>query len=63
MNLFSVIKSRLLGELSQMQVAGILPADAAFAAVDVMPPREAAHGDMATNAAMVLAAKAGRKPK
>ena len=29
----------------------------------VEPPREAAHGDMATNAAMVLAKDAGRKPR
>ena len=31
--------------------------------VQVEPPREAAHGDMATNAAMVLAKDAGRKPR
>ena len=29
----------------------------------VEPPREAAHGDMATNAAMVLAKDAGKKPR
>ena len=27
------------------------------------PPRDAAHGDMATNAAMVLAKDAGKKPR
>src|SRR2546430_6002235 len=31
--------------------------------VVVEPPRDAAHGDMATNAAMVLAKDAGRKPR
>jgi arginyl-tRNA synthetase len=31
--------------------------------VVVEPPRDAAHGDMATNAAMVLAKEAGKKPR
>src|SRR5215470_6518787 len=31
--------------------------------VVVEPPREASHGDMATNAAMVLAKEAGKKPR
>jgi arginyl-tRNA synthetase len=31
--------------------------------VAVEPPRDAAHGDMATNAAMVLAKPAGQKPR
>src|SRR5262249_51809836 len=34
-----------------------------LARVLVEPPRDATHGDMATNAAMVLAKDAGRKPR
>lgn len=49
--------------LSALQAEGVLPAGLAFDQVDVMPPRESAHGDMATNAAMVLAGKAGMKPR
>jgi arginyl-tRNA synthetase len=41
----------------------VLPAGIDQSRVVVEPPREAAHGDMATNAAMVLAKDAGRKPR
>jgi hypothetical protein len=40
-----------------------LPPGLDFAAVTVEPPRDPAHGDMATNAAMVLAKPAGLKPR
>src|SRR5262245_60622062 len=43
--------------------SGILPETADFSRVVVEPPRDPAHGDMATNAAMVLAKDAGRKPR
>jgi arginyl-tRNA synthetase len=43
--------------------AAALPAGADLARVLVEPPREASHGDMATNAAMVLAKDAGKKPR
>ena len=42
---------------------GTLPADIDLARVVVEPPKDAAHGDMATNAAMVLAKEAGVKPR
>jgi arginyl-tRNA synthetase len=42
---------------------GILPAGIDQSRIVVEPPREAAHGDLATNAAMVLAKDAGRKPR
>ncbi len=63
MHLFGAIKSEILGILKQLQAEGQLPEGLSFDAVDVMPPREAGHGDMSTNAAMVLAAKASKKPK
>jgi arginyl-tRNA synthetase len=43
--------------------AGMLPAGIDQSRVVVEPPRDADHGDMATNAAMVLANAAGKKPR
>ena len=63
MNLFDDIRSAVLTSLEAMQVQGVLPADLDFANVAVEPPRDAAHGDMATNAAMVLAKPAKMKPR
>ena len=40
---------------------GVLPSGIDQSRVLVEPPRDAAHGDMATNAAMVLAKDAGKK--
>jgi arginyl-tRNA synthetase len=42
---------------------GALPAGVERAGVAVEPPRDASHGDLATNAAMVLAKKAGTNPR
>ncbi|MTH57842.1 arginine--tRNA ligase [Paracoccus litorisediminis] len=63
MNLFSDIRALVIDALAQMELAGELPAGLETAAVTVEPPRDAAHGDMATNAAMVLAKPAGKKPR
>ncbi|WP_397541492.1 arginine--tRNA ligase [Roseovarius salis] len=63
MNLFSEIRGRVLEALGALQAAGDLPEGLDTAAVTVEPPRDPAHGDMATNAAMVLAKPAGMKPR
>lgn len=63
MNLFTEIRGLVLAALEQMQAAGALPAGLDMAAVTVEPPRDPAHGDMATNAAMVLAKPAGQNPR
>ncbi|MBC2835595.1 arginine--tRNA ligase [Paragemmobacter straminiformis] len=63
MNLFSDIRDLVLAALNEMAAEGQLPAGLDFAAVAVEPPRDAAHGDMATNAAMVLAKPAGLQPR
>ncbi|MGR3759073.1 arginine--tRNA ligase [Roseobacteraceae bacterium NS-SX3] len=63
MNLFTDIRSLVIGSLDAMTAEGALPADLDFANVAVEPPRDAAHGDMATNAAMVLAKPAKMKPR
>jgi arginyl-tRNA synthetase len=43
--------------------AGPLAGNADLSRVVVEPPRDPSHGDMATNAAMVLAKDAGKKPR
>ncbi len=63
MNLFADIRTLVLDALSQMQLDGTLPAGLEFVNVTVEPPRDALHGDMATNAAMVLAKAAHMKPR
>ena len=63
MNLFADIRALVLSDLAAMVEAGELPAGLSFDNVTVEPPRDAAHGDMATNAAMVLAKPAGLKPR
>ena len=71
MNLFNDIRTLVLECLAKMERDGLLPeglvtakvAANVTANVTVEPPRDPAHGDMATNAAMVLAKPAGMKPR
>ncbi len=63
MNLFADIRARVLACLDQLVTEGTLPDGLSTAAVSVEPPRDAAHGDMATNAAMVLAKPAKMNPR
>ncbi|WP_102223590.1 arginine--tRNA ligase [Acidimangrovimonas sediminis] len=63
MNLFSQIRAQVIAALDALVAEGALPAGLDTANVTVEPPRDPAHGDMATNAAMVLAKPAGMKPR
>lgn len=63
MNLFADIKTLVLDSLAELQAEGALPEGLDLDNVAVEPPRDALHGDMATNAAMVLAKPANRKPR
>ncbi|HKK85308.1 MAG TPA: arginine--tRNA ligase [Roseovarius sp.] len=63
MNLFTEIHVLVLDALAAMQGEGALPEGLDFGNVTVEPPRDPAHGDMATNAAMVLAKPAKSKPR
>src|SRR5512147_3116551 len=47
----------------QAATAAVLGSDADVSRIVVEPPRDPTHGDMATNAAMVLAKDAGQKPR
>ncbi len=49
--------------LTALVSEGALPEDASFANVTLEPPRDASHGDLATNAAMVLAKPAKTNPR
>jgi len=63
MNIFAEIRSLVLESLSAMEGADLLPAGLNYGNVAVEPPRDPLHGDMATNAAMVLAKAVGKKPR
>jgi arginyl-tRNA synthetase len=62
-HLFAEILDRVHAANAELIATGFLPPGTDQSRVVVEPPREAAHGDMATNAAMVLAKSAGRKPR
>src|SRR4051812_24508513 len=61
-HLFADVLSRLHAAYSALAAEGGWP-DADLSRVVVEPPRDASHGDMATNAAMVLAKEARAKPR
>lgn len=63
MNLFADIRALVIDSLEALTKEGVLPEGLEFANVAVEPPRDPLHGDMATNAAMVLAKPAGMKPR
>ncbi|MEX5564026.1 arginine--tRNA ligase [Pseudophaeobacter sp. 1A16562] len=63
MNLFNDIRSLVIDSLNALTADGTLPGGLSFDNVAVEPPRDPAHGDMATNAAMVLAKPAKKKPR
>ncbi|MEM9971170.1 MAG: arginine--tRNA ligase [Pseudomonadota bacterium] len=63
MNIFAEIRQSVVETLDVMVADGDLPPGLSWGNVTVEPPRDPAHGDMATNAAMVLAKPAGAKPR
>ncbi|KAB2911117.1 MAG: arginine--tRNA ligase [Hyphomicrobiaceae bacterium] len=63
MNVYALVHSRIIAALQALQSEGALPAGLDLAGIEVSPPREAAHGDLACNAALVLAKAARMKPR
>ena len=63
MNFFNVFRDIVIERLGDLARAGQLPAGLDFTRVTVEPPRDPSHGDLATNAAMVLAKAAGSPPR
>ncbi len=62
-NIFAQVLDRIRAANDSLIAAGELPAGSDQSRVVVEPPRDPGHGDMATNAAMVLAKDAGKKPR
>ena len=63
MNVFRYFRDEVAAVLAALAETGDLPADADFDRIACEPPRDASHGDMATNAALALAKAAGAKPR
>ena len=63
MDLFAEIYDLVLDALGSMQSENILPKNIDFKNVTVELPRDSLHGDMSTNAAMVLVKQANLKPR
>ena len=63
MTLISRFAAHLDAALDRLVAAGALPAGLDRRNVTVEPPRDATHGDLATNAAMVLAKPARTNPR
>ena len=61
--LYARFASAIGAILDQLEAEGTLAAGLERRAVAVEPPRDASHGDLATNAAMVLAKPAGTNPR
>ncbi|MFM9846813.1 MAG: arginine--tRNA ligase [Hyphomicrobiaceae bacterium] len=63
MNVFAHVEERIKSALAALQARGDLPADLVVGSIDVEPVKDAAHGDVASNVAMVLAKAARAKPR
>ena len=62
-HLFANVLARVHAVCGALAAEGGWPAGIDLSRVVIEPPRDPAHGDMATNAAMVLAKEAGSKPR
>ncbi len=63
MNIFNEFQRRVAAALAAMAEAGELPAGLDASRVVCEPPRDRSHGDVSTNAAMVLAKEARMSPR
>jgi arginyl-tRNA synthetase len=63
MNVFQLFTAHVRSAVETLAKAGVISGAPDLSRIVVEPPREAAHGDLATNAAMALAKDAGMKPR
>ena len=63
MNVFRHFRDRVCDSVAALSDAGTLPAGLNTDRITVEAPRDSSHGDLSTNAAMVLAKPAGMKPR
>lgn len=63
MDVFAGFHGRVLAAVQQLKHDGVVPPEASIEGITLGAPKDASHGDLATNAAMVLAKEAGLAPK
>jgi len=63
MSVFRIFEAEIAKAVAALAAEGALPAGLDTKNIVVEPPRDPSHGDLATNAAMVLAKPAGKKPR
>jgi arginyl-tRNA synthetase len=63
MSVFAGFHGRVLAAVQQLKHDGVVPADASIEGITLEAPKDASHGDLATNAAMVLAKPSGLPPR
>jgi arginyl-tRNA synthetase len=63
MNVFTHVEGRIIAALEQLKSEEKLPANLDLTGVKVDAPADRSHGDLATNAALVLTKRAGQKPR
>ena len=63
MNHFETFKAVVESALQELQAEGVLPSELDTSKVTCEPPRDITHGDISTNAAMVLSKQAGKNPR
>jgi len=63
MNVFTLFAGHVRSAVEALAATGVVPRLGDLSRITVEPPRDAAHGDLATNAAMVLAKDAGMRPR
>jgi arginyl-tRNA synthetase len=63
MDVFAGFHGHVLAAVQQLKHDGVVPAEASVEGVTLEPPKDASHGDLATNAAMMLAKPANLAPR
>jgi arginyl-tRNA synthetase len=63
MNVYAHFEQQLASAIAALHAAGALPVGAEGLRLGMEPTRDATHGDLATNAAMMLAKPTGMKPR
>ena len=63
MNFFHTFRDQILIALETLTKKGLLPEGLDFEKITTEPPRDPSHGDLATNAAMILAKPTQKNPR
>ena len=63
MNIFYHIRGTIEDSIAALAASGTVPSDLDLSRIGVEPPRDPDHGDLSTNAAMVIAKGVGMKPR